>query len=160
MQYPCGEQKSKNIRYEHKYIFHQHNSRCPNMHIYRRHKKAKEEDVELQILKGYSFTGWPLTKEEMEQGGEKYWPTRHELTIIDGKHIITPYVLQRKILEQLPRKHMVIENACFLTRESVYQINMNADVEQMVKKCSTCLEYQCMQPCERALHYEIPFKPS
>ena len=54
---------------------------------------------------------------------------------------------------------MGIEKAYFLTRESVYRINMNIDIEQTVKQCSTCYEYQCSQPHGTTLHYEITYKP-
>ena len=36
---------------------------------------------------------------------------------------------------------------------------MNADIEHTVKQCATCLEYQYIQPQERALQYEILYKP-
>ena len=44
-------------------------------------------------------------------------------------------------------------------RESVYWINMNADIEQTVQQYFTYLEYQCTLPCETALLYDIPCKP-
>ena len=43
-------------------------------------------------------------------------------------------------------------------RESEYLINMNADIEQTIKNCSTCLEYQPTKPQETALYYDIPCK--
>ena len=43
--------------------------------------------------------------------------------------------------------------------ESVYWMNMNADIECTIKECTMCLECQQMQPQERVLHYEIPCKP-
>ena len=36
---------------------------------------------------------------------------------------------------------------------------MNSDIEQAVKECVTCLEYQHSQPHERPLHYKIPWRP-
>ena len=36
---------------------------------------------------------------------------------------------------------------------------MNADIEETVKQCTTCLEYQCTQLQETALYYNIPYKP-
>ena len=35
---------------------------------------------------------------------------------------------------------------------------MNVDIEQTVKYCTTYLGYQCTQPQETALYYEIPYK--
>ena len=36
---------------------------------------------------------------------------------------------------------------------------MNVDIQQTVKQCATCLDYQHTQQQERAVHYEIPYKP-
>ena len=52
-----------------------------------------------------------------------------------------------------------IEKTLLLMRQPVYWINMNADIKETVKQCVTCLEYQCKQPQERALQYDIPYKP-
>ena len=49
-----------------------------------------------------------------------------------------------------------IEQMWLLTGNSVYWINMKADIECVVKQCTICLEYQQMQPQEKVLHYEIP----
>ena len=35
---------------------------------------------------------------------------------------------------------------------------MNTNIEQTVKQCSTCLEYQGTQPWETALHFDIPLE--
>ena len=69
-------------------------------------KAATEEDAELQILQMYIITGWPHSRKAVEPGAEKYWPLRHELTMIDGivmkgMCITIPCILQKQILEQL-----------------------------------------------------------
>ena len=46
-----------------------------------------------------------------------------------------------------------------LERKSVHCLNMNIGVENIVKPCATCLEYQQTQLQERVLHYEIPCRP-
>ena len=82
-----------------------------------------------------------------EPGAEKYWPIRHELTMITGivmtgKSIIIPCLLQKQITEQLHSTHMGTANTQPIMRESVYWINMNTDIQQTVKQCSKCLKYQ------------------
>ena len=49
------------------------------------------------------------------------------------KLIVILYLLQRQIIKQLHSNHMGIENTHLLTRESVYWINMNANIEQIIK---------------------------
>ena len=55
-----------------------------------------------------------------------------------GKWILVPFLLQTKILDQLHSNHMGMKKMLTLTRESVYWINMNADIEYMVKQCAIC----------------------
>ena len=42
------------------------------------------EDAHLQELKTYIIQGWPHEKKEVYHSIRKYWPIRHELTVIDG----------------------------------------------------------------------------
>ena len=76
-----------------------------------------------------------------------------------GTQLIIPFSLQKNILDQLHSNHMGMEKRWLLARESVYWINMNADVQHVVKLCVKCLKYQWTQPQEKALHYEIPHSP-
>ena len=59
-----------------------------------------------------------------------------------GRIIIISFLLWRQILEQLHSNHMGTDKARLLPRESVYWVNMNADMENAIKQCATCLEYQ------------------
>ena len=59
-------------------------------------------------------------------------------------------------MDQFHSNHMWIEKMQPLPRESVYYINMNANIECTVKQYTMCLEYQQTQPKEKALHFEIP----
>ena len=64
---------------------------------------------------------------------------------IIGKRIIIHSQLQKQILSQLPNNHMIIEKMGMLAHGSVYWVNMNTYIENTIKHCSTCLEYQNMQ---------------
>ena len=54
---------------------------------------------------------------------------------------------------------MGIEKKRLIVREFMYWPNMNADIENTPKQCTTYLKYQQMQPHERVLPYEIPCRP-
>ena len=54
---------------------------------------------------------------------------------------------------------MGIEKKRLIARESVYWFNVNAGIENTVKQCATCIEYQQMQQQERELPYIIPWRP-
>ena len=85
-------------------------------------------------------------KDEVEQSMKHYWSSRHKLPMINGiamksKRIIIPFLLQRQIQELLHSNHMGIEKMRLEVRESVYWVNMNADIENTIKQCATCLDY-------------------
>ena len=54
--------------------------------------------------------------------------------------------LQLKGLEQFQSNHMSIEKTRPLVWESPYQLNMNEDIKEAVKRCSTYIEFQSVQP--------------
>ena len=78
---------------------------------------------------------------------------------VKGKCIIIPFTLQKQILDQLHSNHMWIEKMWLLVMDSLYWINMYADVEHIVRQCTMCLEYEQTQSQEKALHYKIPYRP-
>ena len=43
--------------------------------------------------------------------------------------------------------------------ESVYWANINIDIENHIKSCNTCLEFQQTQPKEKIIHHDIPLRP-
>ena len=46
-----------------------------------------------------------------------------------------------------------------LVHESLYWVNINNDIENHVKNCSTCLQFQQTQPREKTIHHDIPLRP-
>ena len=49
------------------------------------------------------------------------------------KRIILPTEVQKHILDQLYSSHMGIDKTKLLARKSIYQTDMNADVENAIK---------------------------
>ena len=81
------------------------------------------------------------------------------VTAMKCKRMIIVFLLQRQILEQLHSSHMGIKKTGLLMTESVYCIHISVNIEQTVKQCTKCLEFQCTKTHETALHYEIPTIP-
>ena len=46
-----------------------------------------------------------------------------------------------------------------LAWESVYWHSINTDIEEFIKQCPTCLEFQQTQPKEQITHHNIPLRP-
>ena len=75
-------------------------------------------------------------------------------------NIYTLYLAEAEAdTEAVACHHMKIKRMWLLVRNSVNLTNMNTDIEHMVNQYTTCLEYQQIQPQERALHCEIPYRP-
>ena len=66
-----------------------------------------------------------------------------------GRCIVVPEVLQQEAFQQLHINHMGIDKTRLLVHESVYWIGMNADIENHIKNCSTCHDFQQTQPKEK-----------
>ena len=102
-----------------------------------------QEDVHLWELNLCIIQGWLKKKEELGQGIRLYWTIGNKLAMIygimmKGKGMIIPFQLQ-EILLQLYINYTGLEKMRFLEHESVYRLNMNADIENIVKHCATCL---------------------
>ena len=69
--------------------------------------------------------------------------------IMKGRHVIIPKVFKKLALDQLHLSHVGIEKTKLLAWESVYWININDDIENHIKNCTTCLTYQQTQSIDK-----------
>ena len=54
---------------------------------------------------------------------------------------------------------MGIKKTKLLAQESVYWHSINTNIEEFIKQCPTCLEFQQTQPKEQIAHHDIPLRP-
>ena len=54
---------------------------------------------------------------------------------------------------------MGIERTELLACESIYQANINDDIEHFIRNCTTCLAFQQTQPKDKIIHHDIPVRP-
>ena len=112
----------------------------------------------LQKLKAYVIWGWQYKK--VEHSIRQLWLRESKLAMIDGNEMkdnrkIIFFQLQKQILQQLYNNHMVIEKMRLLLHESINWMNMNADIENTMKYCTTYLDSRKIQPNEKTLLYII-----
>ena len=122
------------------------------------------QDEYLQQLGGYIIAHWPDIKDQVQQEIRMYWSFRDDMAGIDGitmkgRHVIIPEVLKAQMLDQLHINHMGIEKTKLLACKSIYWVNINDDIENFIKKCTTCLTFQQIQPKDKMLHHDIPVRP-
>ena len=123
-------------------------------------QQASAQDDHLQKLKNLIIAGWPNTKDMLHADLKAYLSYRDELAVIDGVILKgIPTNLRHEILEQLHTNHMGIKKTKLLAHESVYWPNINADIDNFIKNCTTYLQFQQMQPKEKIIHHDIPLCP-
>ena len=127
-------------------------------------QQATVQDEHLQCLKNIIISGWPTTKDQLHIDIRPYWSYKDDLAVIDsivmkGRHIIIPQRAKAAGTGPPPCNHMAISKTKLLACKSVYWVNINNDIESLVKNCSTCLEFQQTQPKEKTIHHDIPIRP-
>ena len=127
-------------------------------------KAIKEEtanDPTLQGLKCTIVQGWPENIKDVPTPIRQYWSFRDELSVEDGvvmkgQRVVIPDSMKEDILEQLHYGHMGAEKTKLRAKDSVYWMNVNRDIDEMVKKCIPCQENQPNQQHETLMPHEVP----
>ena len=75
------------------------------------------------------------------------------MSIINGivfkcERLVIPEVMRKKKLEQLHQAHMGINKTKWRARVTIFWSQINQQIENMVKKCSTCQQNQRKQQHE------------
>ena len=79
--------------------------------------------------------------------------------ILKGTRIFIPKTLQADVLQQLHYAHQGAERCKLRAKGSVFWVNINRDIEDMVKSCAPCQRNQQMNLKEFLMPHEIPQKP-
>ncbi|XP_057294539.1 uncharacterized protein K02A2.6-like [Hydractinia symbiolongicarpus] len=124
-------------------------------------KEATANDVVLQAVITATQTGWPEQRRNCSIEIQPYWEGRANLTYINGllllgERIVVPKELQRSILMKLHQGHLGTEKCKRRARQTVFWPKMNRDIEDFIKKCSTCQEMPPSKTNAPLLPYSSP----
>ena len=102
---------------------------------------------DLYVLTAYVTYGWLSTKAEVKKEFQLYQPFQEDIAVTDemlmkDRRIIVLDSPQHIALMQLHITYMGIEKTILLAHKSVYWININNDIENAIKSCLTCFEFQ------------------
>ncbi|PIK51510.1 hypothetical protein BSL78_11615 [Apostichopus japonicus] len=127
------------------------------------HSETKS-DPELNVLKDIILNGWPAKRREVPKVIHKYWSLRDELTIengliMKGDRIIIPPTMQSEILEKIHTGHQGVVKCQLRAKTCVYWVNINKDIEEMVRVCVHCQEHGNSQASEPLEQPELPTRP-
>ena len=122
------------------------------------------KDKELQSLKHYISTGWPLKRSQIPVSLHPYWNFRDELTVESGilmknSKVLIPETLKQKYLKQIHQGHQGIEACRSRAREFVFWVNINSDLKEMVEKCDICQSQQNSTTSVQKYVSEVPPHP-
>ena len=119
------------------------------------------KDKELQSLKHYISTGWPVKRSQIPVSLHPYWNFRDELTVESGilmknSKVLIPETLKQKYLMQIHQGHQGIKACRTRAREFVFWISINNDLKEMVEKCDICQSQQNSTPIVQKYVSEVP----
>ena len=121
---------------------------------------------ELSNLTETINSGWPDTRAQLPISLRPYWDVRSEIAVSDGllfrgMRVVVPPSLRPRMLQLVHESHLGIVKCKQRAREVLYWPCMNADIEEAVKNCARCAEFQnkpAPQPLMPTKPPELPYQ--
>ena len=124
-------------------------------------KETRADPILSKVLL-YLRIGWP---NEVIKELKSYFLNKQELAIendcvLRGYRIIIPEKLRNIVLESLHESHMGIVKTKALARGYVWWPKLDDDIENLVKSCKACIEFQDNPPKVAVSPWKWPQKPT
>ncbi|XP_060083284.1 uncharacterized protein K02A2.6-like [Ylistrum balloti] len=131
---------------------------------YKTIKEGTENDLEMSRLRQQIMTGWPETKQEVDQQIQTYWNYRDEITCIDGlmfkvHKLIIPKSLRPEMLDRIHEAHLSMVKCKARAREVLFWPGMSTDIEEKVATCNICARHTNSNAKEPLIPHDIPNRP-
>jgi len=123
-----------------------------------------ENDPILCYVKQYVMTGWPGALKDCFEPAKAYFNLRDNLFVVDdillfGSRVVIPRKLRAELLERIHLGHQGQTRCKSLARKSVYWLHMNQDIDEMVRRCETCLTRRSLPKKEPLQPDNVPDRP-
>ena len=127
-------------------------------------RRQTDTDAELQPLREVVTRGWPEDAKMLPKCLRSYWSIKDFLAVEDGilmkgQRLMIPKCLQREVLDRLHVSHQGIEKTRLRARTCVYWRGIDKDIEDMVVKCSACLEFSKSEQKQSMIPHDLPSSP-
>ncbi len=128
--------------------------------IHSRLKEETDRDEELQELKNLVLEGWNRSRPI----GNLYHEFEEEISTYNGvmfrgDRVIVPRSMRPEMMKTLHTGHMGIVKTKQRARDLIFWPGMNKQIEEMIKKCSTCLKFQNKTPLLTPCRGPVPSLP-
>ena len=124
-------------------------------------REATAQDPILQEVVQYIKLGWPHQKTQCLPGATLYWEHRGEMTLIEGlllkgDRLIIPKCLRQDMLQRIHQGHLGAEKCKRRARQVLFWPSMNNEIDQLVRKCETCIRLLPSNPPEPLINHFLP----
>jgi hypothetical protein len=122
------------------------------------------KDPEMKTLASYILAGWPAERRDVATEMRCYWDVKDELTmaetiIFKNDRIVIPGSMRKDMLARLHKSHQGVVSTKKRARDVIYWPGMSKQIEDMISKCSTCLQYRPANQKEPLNSHDIPEQP-
>ena len=123
--------------------------------------RTKEE---LSCLQQIIQCGWPEHRREVPVQIQPYWDSRSQLALSDGlifkglQIVVTP-TMREHMLRLIYQSHLGTVKSKQRAREALYWPGMSAQIEEVVRNCSLCADFQNKLPRQPLKPTETPHLP-
>ena len=146
-----------------------------SIHLMSKHSHVKDEKTEqirneiasnstMQLLIQQIKSGWPSERSSVPPELKPYYPYRDELSVSNGMiyklhNILIPPNLQAQTLKTLHQSHQGMEKTKRLARECIFWPGMSSQIDDLVSKCTNCMQQRNNNPREPLEPHKVPDRP-
>ncbi len=127
-------------------------------------QSATQADKHLKQLNQCIKEGWPMDKRKLPEGAKPYWNYRDQIVEQDGllykgNKVIVPHELRAEMLKIIHNAHLGMEKCKRRARDVLFWPGMNAEIEDLIKRCQVCQDHQVRNMKEPLHPLETPTRP-
>ena len=127
-------------------------------------QQETEKDDTLKLLSQYVKHGWPVDTKEIPFAVRPYYNYRDELTLLNGvllkdNRIIVPHSLRQDMKLLLHTGHLGIIKMKGRARDTLFWPGISKELEDIVRNCEPCQQFQNKLQSELILPHHIPEIP-
>ena len=83
----------------------------------------------------------------------------HDGVIFHRRQIVVPVSLREDRKRNLHASHLGTESCLRRAQETIFRLNMNTDLKEMIETCETCRKYETCHQKESLIPHEVPSRP-